>query len=77
MIGENNVAYGKNPSKARHLLLASVVRFILSFHTAIAANGSRGQVAQPQENFPFFTLIYVWKQYFQLLIVNSELLITL
>ena len=29
-------------------------------------NGLRMQVAQPQGKFVVYTLIYVWKQYFQL-----------
>ena len=32
------------------------------------------QVVEPQENFPIYTLSYVWKQYFKLL--NSHKTVT-
>ena len=37
-----------------------------SFHT-VNSKWVWGQAAQPQKNFVTYTLIYVWKEYFQLL----------
>ena len=40
---ENNIAYGKNPSKTRPWLLASAIRFML-YVDSYASNGSKGTV---------------------------------
>ena len=41
---ENNIAYGKNPSKASPWLLASAIRFMLYVNNVLASNGCRGTV---------------------------------
>ena len=59
---KNNIAYSKNPSKARPwlMMLASMICFIYFK----IANGSGGYAMQPHENFAIYNFIYVWKQYF-------------
>ena len=60
MIRERLLHIGKNPNKARPW-----AGKYDSFHT-INSLWVWGQAAQPQENVEIYTLIYVWKQYFQL-----------
>ena len=60
---ENNIAYWKNPSKAGPWLLASVIHFMLCVNGQLMGLGAQSQ----QKHFAVYTLIYVWKQHFQLL----------
>ena len=73
---ENNIAYWKNPSKAGPWLLASVIRFMLYVNSQLMGLGAQSQ----QKHFAVYTLIYVWKQYFQLLnwhkIVTNIIMLT-
>ena len=41
---ENNIAYGKNPSKVSPWLLASAIRFMLYVNNVLASNRCRGTV---------------------------------